>query len=177
MLGNESEIASIRTLMNNLPSQDQKSLLDAAIKLLSKRFSSSQSFDDLKNWSSLETTEVGAAARYLSILLDDKDSRKAHFISWLTSPTGAGLGEGIGIRRSVLASIAASKSEVDAVFDKSLHQFADQLYIKHTPVLQQEGKRVSLLMENVCSDIPQFMLKYYFFLQAMSTELPKPSSQ
>jgi len=60
-------------------------------------------------------------------------------LSWLTSSTGAGVGEGIAIRRAVVAALAEDKSDMETVLEKSLQQLGDQLYIKHTPTMQQEG--------------------------------------
>lgn len=119
--------------------QDQKLFIDAAIKLLSKKFSLVQNYVVEDKWYLQEKDIVEAAARYLNILTNNVESRKAHLISWLTSPTGAGLGEKIGIRRAVIASLATFKTDIETVFDRALDQFGDQLYIKHTPVLQQEG--------------------------------------
>ena len=53
---------------------------------------------------------------------------------------GAGVGDGIGIRRAVVAVLAKDKEAITTVLEKSVNQFGDQLYIKHTAVLQQEGK-------------------------------------
>jgi hypothetical protein len=35
--------------------------------------------------------------------------------------------------------LSRDKSDIQAVLEKSLQQFGDQLYIKHTPTLQQDG--------------------------------------
>lgn len=60
-------------------------------------------------------------------------------MEWLTGSSGAGLGEGVGIRRAAVAVIAQNKDDLVMVLEKSLGQFGDQLYIKHSPMLQQEG--------------------------------------
>lgn len=60
-------------------------------------------------------------------------------LEWLTGSSAAGLGEGVGIRRAVLAVVSQHRDDIVAVLEKSLSQFGDQLYIKHSPLLQQEG--------------------------------------
>lgn len=65
---------------------------------------------------------------------------KEHLVSWLTSSSGAGLGDGIAIRRAVVVVLSREKTDIETVLDKSLQQFGDQLYIKHTPTIQQDGK-------------------------------------
>ena len=67
------------------------------------------------------------------------EARKSHIITWLTSSSGAGVGDGISIRRSVIVALAEDKNDIEMVLEKSLKQFGDQLYIKHTPTMQQEG--------------------------------------
>jgi telomere length regulation protein len=75
----------------------------------------------------------------INLVLANEESRKAQVISWLTASSGAGVGDGIAIRRASIVALAADKSDIEAVFDKSLQQFGDQLYIRHTPAMQQEG--------------------------------------
>jgi telomere length regulation protein len=82
---------------------------------------------------------VSAAAGLISLVLDNQESRKAQLISWLTGSSGAGVGEGIAIRRAAVVALSADKHDLEAIFDKSLQQFGDALYIRHTPVIQQEG--------------------------------------
>jgi telomere length regulation protein len=38
-----------------------------------------------------------------------------------------------------MAVISQDRDDLVAVLEKSLSQFGDQLYIKHSPMLQQEG--------------------------------------
>jgi telomere length regulation protein len=60
-------------------------------------------------------------------------------ILWLTSSSGAGVGSSIAIRRAAIAALSVDRTDAEAILDKSLRQFGDQLYIKHTPTMQQEG--------------------------------------
>ncbi|KAG7135670.1 hypothetical protein HYQ46_008872 [Verticillium longisporum] len=69
-----------------------------------------------------------------------------HLVLWLTNSTGAGLGEAIGIRRAVVAVVGKDKECTSQVLEKSLSQFGDQLYIKHSPMLQQEAHAQVLLL-------------------------------
>lgn len=70
---------------------------------------------------------------------NDVPHQKEHLISWLTGTSGAGLGDGIAIRRTVVVVLSKDKAAIETVLEKSLQNFGDQLYIKHTPTLQQEG--------------------------------------
>lgn len=89
---------------------------------------------------------VPAAAGIIDRIVAGDARHTAHLVAWLTSATGAGLGDSIGIRRAVLAVLAPVKDNIVTVFDKSLSQFGDYLYIRHTPMLQQEVHAQVLLL-------------------------------
>lgn len=79
------------------------------------------------------------AALIAQVIANDVPHQKEHLISWLTGTSGAGLGDGIAIRRAAVVVLSKDKAAIETVLEKSLQQFGDQLYIKHTPTLQQEG--------------------------------------
>lgn len=85
---------------------------------------------------------IWAAASALKHIIGDDEVRKGHLLGWLTGTPGAGLGEECGIRRAAIAVLADDREAITTVLEKSLSQFGDQLYIKHTPMLQQEGKQI-----------------------------------
>lgn len=93
-----------------------------------------------------ESQVISAAAGIINRLVTGDAKHASHLIAWLTSATGAGLGDSIGIRRAVLAVLACDKDNIIAVFEKSLSQFGDYLYIRHTPMLQQEVHAQVLLL-------------------------------
>jgi telomere length regulation protein len=95
--------------------------------------------DDAQWWQSDKNVVSGVAALISQTLGNNVPHHKEHLISWLTGSSGAGLGDGISIRRAVLAVVSRDKSDIQTVLEKSLQQFGDQLYIKHTPTLQQDG--------------------------------------
>ncbi|RAL66882.1 hypothetical protein DID88_007664 [Monilinia fructigena] len=59
---------------------------------------------------------------------------------------GAGIGEGVAIRRAAIASLSKNKKDIETVLEKSLSQFGDMLYIRHAPILQQEVHAQALLL-------------------------------
>jgi len=85
---------------------------------------------------------IWAAACALQAVIGTSSVRKAQLIAWLTSATGAGLGETCGIRRAALTVLADDKEAIFSVLESSLGLLGDQLYIKHSPMLQQEGQSV-----------------------------------
>ena len=84
--------------------------------------------------------KVSAAANIIKQLALDDETRRNILIDWCASSSGAGLGDGIGIRRAVIAALSQDRDAITTVLEKSLAQFGDELYIKHAAILQQDGK-------------------------------------
>ncbi|KXH65863.1 telomere length regulation protein [Colletotrichum salicis] len=121
---------------------EQKRVIFAVLKHLSEAF-----LNKLGDVEPLKpNSTISAAAGVIEKIVAGEESRKTHLISWLTSSTGAGLGDGIGIRRAVMAALAQDRECVTQVFEKSLHQFGDLLYIKHSPIMQQQAHAQVLLL-------------------------------
>ncbi|KAH0499263.1 hypothetical protein TgHK011_006468 [Trichoderma gracile] len=91
-------------------------------------------------------TLISAAAGVIDSVIKGNEALYNHLVSWSVSSSGAGLGDAVGIRRAVLAVIAQNKDGITAVFEKSLAQFGDQLYIKHAAILQQNVHAEVLLL-------------------------------
>ncbi len=122
-------------MLNNLPQTEQRKILYSVLKLCSAeyldRLGRCESGDD--------KPRISAVAGTLNGILASNGSGRKHLAEWLTGSSGAGLGEGVGIRRAAMAVISQTKDDLVMVLEKSLGQFGDQLYIKHSPMLQQEG--------------------------------------
>ena len=87
---------------------------------------------------------ISAVAGLISKVAQDEASQKSCLAGWLTGPVGAGPDANIYIRRAVFASLAKDEHQLFEVLEKSMEQFGDDLYVKHTPMLQQEGRASSL---------------------------------
>lgn len=82
---------------------------------------------------------ISAAAGIIDALIKGNETLYNSLVAWCTSSSGAGLGDSVAIRRAVLAVLAQNKDGITTVFEKSMSQFGDQLYIKHAAILQQNG--------------------------------------
>jgi len=115
---------------------DQRKVLLLILKLLSDAY-----LDAIGNSEANEEyPTIWAAVCVLREIAVESDAQREHLVGWLTGASGAGVGEGCGIRRAAVAALADRKDSISTVLEKSLNQFGDQLYIKHTPILQQEGE-------------------------------------
>ncbi|KAJ4119683.1 telomere binding protein [Fusarium oxysporum] len=99
---------------------------------------------------SLEDThpddKVSAVARLLMEVALNDETRRDVLINWCASSSGAGVGDGVGIRRAVVAALAQDREAITAVLEKSIAQFGDELYIRHSAMLQQDAHTQILLL-------------------------------
>jgi len=109
--------------------------------------------DDNAQWWQVDSDLISASAALVTILLGNEESRTNHVVTWLTSSSGAGVGEGVAIRRAILAALVKNKSYIEIVLEKSLQQFGDQLYIKHTPAMQQDGRCLRIQSKHASANI------------------------
>ncbi|KAF6811092.1 telomere length regulation protein [Colletotrichum sojae] len=135
LLGSDENRNAFIKLFGLFSQLEQKRIIFAVLKHLSEVFLNNLEDTDLNS-----NRTISAAAGVIERIVANDESRKTHLVSWLTSSTGAGLGDGIGIRRAVLAALARDRECMNLILEKSISQFGDQLYIKHSPILQQQGK-------------------------------------
>ncbi|TVY71129.1 DNA replication checkpoint protein tel2 [Fusarium oxysporum f. sp. cubense] len=99
---------------------------------------------------SLEDThpddKVSAVAGLLMEVALNDETRRDVLINWCASSSGAGVGDGVGIRRAVVAALAQDREAITAVLEKSIAQFGDELYIRHSAMLQQDAHTQILLL-------------------------------
>ncbi|KAJ3522171.1 hypothetical protein NM208_g12973 [Fusarium decemcellulare] len=109
-----------------------KKILHVLLQHLSQRQLSHLGPDDTS-----PDEKVSATAGIIKELVLSDETRRNIIISWCASSSGAGLGDGIGIRRAVIAALSHDRDAITTVLEKSLAQFGDDLYIKHAAILQQ----------------------------------------
>jgi telomere length regulation protein len=138
--GTDEERSLFGFIIESLPIYEQRVVITSTLKFLSSRYVSQNTAMDVPNWWEADSGIISAAAGYLSYVIAGQDSRKEQLITWLTSLSGAGVGDAIGIRRVAVTIFSGSKYDVEIIVEKSLRNFGDELYIRHTPSLQQEGR-------------------------------------
>ncbi len=145
LLGTDDDRKQFQTILDALPGYDQQMVLNTALRTLSTRYLASSSVTDDLEWWQADAGLISSAAAYINCIVSKDETRKTQLINWLTKLSGAGVGDGIRIRRAVIAVLSDSKYDIETVLEKSLQQFGDPLYIKHAPSLQQDGMLQSLL--------------------------------
>ncbi|KAI9171279.1 DNA replication checkpoint protein tel2 [Paramyrothecium foliicola] len=140
LLSKESNVANFRDVCFR-QSQISKKIMYILLAHLSQKY-----LDRLALENSGPDATVSAATSVIQSVVDSDELRISHLVEWCTSASGAGIGNGIGIRRAVLAALAKNPATVSTVLEKSLAQFGDELYIKHAAALQQEAHTQVLLL-------------------------------
>ncbi|KAL8982874.1 MAG: hypothetical protein Q9205_002751, partial [Flavoplaca limonia] len=84
----------------------------------------------------------GIAALFRGFAEADEDIPKL-LIDWLSSD---GIVQDLRVRRAVIAALAEDLDTLKSTVTESLRTFGDKLYIKHAPVLHQEGMAENLLL-------------------------------
>lgn len=137
-LGPNSKSDSFKQLLAGLPPLDQRSVLFAVLKFLSAAHLNALDTDDAL----AHQSAISATISLIWSIVEENETLRNHLTTWLTSSSGAGLGDGVGIRRAVVGAVSLDRGAIMTVLEKSLSQFGDQLYIRHSPILQQEGKLI-----------------------------------
>ena len=139
LVGNRKDPEVFGKLFGYLSSLEQRKMLLVVLKFLADTYLGAMDTSD----GAEECPVIWAAAGALKAFVGNDEVRKGHLSSWLIGTPGAGIGDGCGIRRAALAVLADDKEAITTVLEKSMSQFGDQLYMRHTPIIQQEGKRTS----------------------------------
>ncbi|KAI0877580.1 telomere length regulation protein [Hypoxylon argillaceum] len=165
-------------LVDNYPLSEQRKVLFIIMKLLSDLHLTS--IDD--NETSEDYPAIWASVAVLQSVVGNNDSQRSNLVSWLTSASGAGVGEGCSIRRAAVAALADHKESISEVLEKSLNMFSDKLYINHTPVLQQEAHAQVLLLSagyvhRVAPMKLKILLRSSLYLNAISNRLAVSQSR
>ncbi|KAI0890169.1 telomere length regulation protein-domain-containing protein [Annulohypoxylon maeteangense] len=124
------------------PPLDHRKILGLILKLLPDKYLNTVDGSDPTKDAKL----ISAASGVLKTVVGNDEARKTNLISWLTSGSGAGIGEGYGVRRAAVAVFSDDKESMVVILERSLAQFGDKLYIKHAPLLQQDAHAQVLLL-------------------------------
>ena len=124
-------------------SQPTKKVLGIFLEHLARAYLNAAAPEDASS-----NATISAAAGIIDVALASDEVAKDHLVGWCCSPSGAGLGNLVGIRRAVIAVLAQDAETITKLLDKSLAQFGDQLYIKHTAILQQEGMKLGYTLRH-----------------------------
>ena len=156
MLLTTDSVELLVDLVSQLKPFEQRKYLSSIIAFIVKQYFSSDHVNH-EDVSIPASKTVCAAARLLQTLTKDSDVRKDHLLSLLMRSTLPSLDDSLAARRSVMAALAQDEGEalpcqycvdrltwidkLHTLLESCIKIFGDSIYIKHTPVLQQECMR------------------------------------
>jgi telomere length regulation protein len=143
----------LQSLLQNLQAHEQRQLLDQTFKVLSKQCLSLTSPPDFDDALTDTPSTISATSATIVELIGTSDATRAHLETWLSDPT-LNASESFVIRRAAVSAFAhASKGTanmledpVQDLMEKTMKRFGDNLFVKHSPILQQEACAQILLL-------------------------------
>ncbi|KAI5363415.1 hypothetical protein J4E82_011630 [Alternaria postmessia] len=112
------------------------------------------------------SSTVSSAAALFYTLIKDNDVLKEHLVSLLSRSTIPALDESLLSRRSALAALAKDDEKLHTLLENLIKTFGDSVYIRHTPVLQQEALAQTLAL---CSGYVKRSQPMFLMMMAKST--------
>lgn len=131
----EKDDGKFGLLLDKLPAHEQKKILSGILSSIPENRNSPNSGDAAAE----DASTISAMAGLIKQVVGSSIVMQEQFVAWLVSSPGVGLENGIDIRRAAMAVVADDSKSLIDILEKSLAEFGDQLFIKHTPIMQQEG--------------------------------------
>lgn len=139
LISPEDESLRLQKLVLSLPAHDKRLYLNSLLQVISKRHFQQINLDYEEEWWKRDSTVVSGSASLLDKFILNDDDFRSLSMEWLTSTTGGGVGEPVALRRAIMAVIATDELAFRELFEKAMRQFSDKLWIRHTPIMRQEG--------------------------------------
>lgn len=127
--------AQFRSLATLLPGFQQRQFLNSVLNLIARRYLPVQSIRHENSTLTFEEKKSisGSIALIHGLIALGQPGFKQALTSWLVRGPSAS----VNLLRASIAALAADG--VEEVLQKCWEQFGDQLHIRHTPVIRQEG--------------------------------------
>ncbi|KAJ4382829.1 telomere binding protein [Didymella sp. IMI 355093] len=160
-----NRVARFAALVGRLKAFEQRKYFNAITAYVTKRFFQSEivSKDDKPI---RQSPTVSGAAYLLNSFMDNNDVLKDHVVTSLTKSAIPSLDDSLATRRSVVAALAQDEDKLQNLFENCIKTFGDSLYVKHTPVMQQEALAQTLAL---CCGYVQRTQPIFVTMMAKST--------
>ena len=93
-----------------------------------------------------QATEAAAIAALLQRILNDNELLKQHLSSFLSDPAQVSSLSLLAIRAGIATLDTTCPDDLDSLVERCLRVFGDQIFIRHSPILQQEAIAQALLI-------------------------------
>ncbi|KAF2400397.1 hypothetical protein EJ06DRAFT_428657 [Trichodelitschia bisporula] len=140
----DSLLPKFGKMIGSIPVYDQRSVLRLVLSALALHHLGIQP----RETDVLKTTPwdvTGSAALLRGIISDDATLLDA-LVACLTQLVPPATTQSVGLQRAALTALRDDSDRMETVLEKSLERFGDQLFIKHTPIIEQEATAQILLL-------------------------------
>ncbi|KAF2459793.1 telomere length regulation protein-domain-containing protein [Lineolata rhizophorae] len=138
LVSGDNSMQRIEALLKHMSSYQQQQFLSSTLAFLNVEVLPPKPEDGLPG--GLQPTKaIGGSAALLRAIYAHSESLENKLISWLLSPASLGADGSFDLLRALVLALSPKADTVSAVLEKAITQFSDSLYIKHTPIIQQEA--------------------------------------
>jgi telomere length regulation protein len=141
--GSSQALAELVTVVKKLPTFAQRRYLDYTLRWLAGIESQTSGPDSTLPG---QATEAAAIAALLQSISNDNDLLKQHLSSVLSDPAQVSSLSLLAIRASIAALSTTCPDDLDSLVERCLKVFSDQMFVRHSPILQQESIAQALLI-------------------------------
>jgi telomere length regulation protein len=136
-------IRSFVAVVRSLPSFTKRRYLDYTLRWLSGIEQLALGQDPVQ---SNPTKEVAAMIALLQVITKNDIPLQQHMVSVLSDPALVSSLSFFTIRASVATLAVVAPDDLDDFIEKGLKKFGDQMFVRHSPILQQESLAQTLLV-------------------------------
>ena len=141
--GSPQTLETLVAVVAKLPQFAQRRYLDHTLRWLAGIESRNPGVDSTLPG---QAAEAAAIAALLQDILNDSDGLKQHLSSVLSDPARVSSLSLLAIRASIAALATTCPDDLDNLVEKGLKIFGDQIFVRHSPILQQESIAQVLLI-------------------------------
>ncbi|CAA9964536.1 telomere length regulation protein [Pyrenophora teres f. maculata] len=174
-------VEHLTSLTSQLKTFEQRKYMNAFVAFIAKKYFATEIVS--KEDAPIPPSKaVSAAAALIYTLTKDNDVLKEHLVSSLTRSTIPALDDSLSARRSIVAALAKDEDKLHTLLEGMIKLFGDSIYIRHTPVIQQEAlaQTLALCSGYVQRSQPMFlkmMAKSSYHVNGMSNRIGAASTR
>ncbi|KAL8714808.1 MAG: hypothetical protein Q9220_001321 [cf. Caloplaca sp. 1 TL-2023] len=174
LFGIKELVYAYRGFTSSLRYSAKKTVIHSLLRILAKAHFDHSEKNMLPEGS---MKKIGGTADLLQEFLRDQKDSVDIVMEWVA---GDSVVQSLEIRRAVIAVVAQNVGLLRTAFSNTLSLFGDKLYIKHTPILNQDGMTENLLLLSGCmhrTDHEQLVriARSSLYLNAVSNRLASSS--
>ncbi|KAF1959304.1 hypothetical protein CC80DRAFT_467787 [Byssothecium circinans] len=172
---------ALTEVIHKMKTFEQRKYLNAIITFATKQYFGS-AFETKEDAPIKASATVSGVAALIHTLVKDSEPLRESLVFALTKSSIPALDDSLLARRSVIAAIAQDEDQLHSLLENSLKLFGDTFYVKHTPILQQEGLAQTLAIScgYVQRSQPMFltiMAKSSYHISGMSNRIGASSTR